>query len=91
VLAGVLALVLCRAGVCAGACAGACAGDAINRAAACRVFVMICCRVYVMLWCRVYVIMYDMIRYVRNTIRSRMTGLCALCGIIVCDYVYDTP
>ena len=38
---------------------------------------------------RMYVIMYDMIRYVRNTIRSRMVGLCALCGTITYEYVYD--
>ena len=38
---------------------------------------------------RMYVIMYDMIRYVRNTIRSRMTDLCALCGTITYEYVYD--
>ena len=38
---------------------------------------------------RMYVIMYDMIRYVRNTIRSRMTDLCALCGIITYEDVYD--
>ena len=54
-----------------------------------RAFVMIWCRVYVMIPCRVCVIMYDTIRYVRNTIRSRMAWLCALCGTITYEYVYD--
>jgi hypothetical protein len=42
-----------------------------------------------MLWCRMYVIIYDTIRYVRNTIRFRVTWICALCGTITYEYVYD--
>ena len=83
----------CRGGACAGAYVCRC------RTCMCVCHVYVCVRVpcdcYDLLPCvcydlvRMYVIMYDMTRYVRNTIRSRMVGLCALCGTITYEYVYD--
>ena len=74
----VLAVVLCRAGVCVGV--------ASNRVP-CVCYDLLLCVCYDLV--RMYVIMYDMIRYVRNTIRFRVADLCALCGIITYEYVYD--
>ena len=78
--AGVRVLVpaLCRAGARAGV---------VSNRVSCVCYDLVSCVCYDSV--RMYVIMYDMIRYVRNTIHSCMTELCALCGIITYEYVYD--
>ena len=63
-----------------------CMAAAVCVHVSCVCYVMVSCTCYD--YVRMYVIMYDMIRYVRNTIRSRMTDLCALCGTITYEYVY---
>ena len=77
-----------------GMCAGVCAECVYVCMYVCvLVCVYVSCVCYDLVSCvcydsvRMYDIMYDMIRYVRNTIRFRVADLCALCGIIVYDYV----